>query len=81
MVKVKKLFMEAVIVGLMVVLGGTLVGAIVGPFLRVPLPAKCKKWNTYYVMEITLFLTGVLVHLFCEFIGLNRWYCKYGAAC
>jgi len=29
-------------------------------------------------MEISLFLTGFLVHIFCEYSGINKWYCKNG---
>lgn len=28
-----------------------------------------------------LFVVGFLIHLVFEILGLNRWYCKYGAAC
>lgn len=28
-----------------------------------------------------LFITGIIVHILCEIVGLNRWYCKNGAAC
>lgn len=28
-----------------------------------------------------IFLVGVIIHLFCEFSGINRWYCKNGNAC
>ena len=28
-----------------------------------------------------LFFTGVLVHIICEVVGLNTWYCKNGSAC
>lgn len=28
-----------------------------------------------------LFFTGVIVHLICEVVGLNKWYCKNGVAC
>jgi len=78
---IKKLFTEAFIVGIMVVLGGTIIGKIIAHFLSVPLPQACKNWNKYYIMEITLFLTGISIHLLCELTGINRWYCKHGAAC
>ena len=26
------------------------------------------------------FFTGVFIHLFCEFTGINKYYCKYGNA-
>jgi hypothetical protein len=40
------------------------------------LPSKSK--NKYYVSTVII---GILVHLLCEFSGLNKWYCKNGNAC
>ena len=34
-----------------------------------------------YGMEIRLFLIGFLAHLFFEYTGINKWYCKNGIAC
>ena len=48
---------------------------------KVDLPPVCKDWNKNYIMEISLFLTGFLTHLAFEFMGANKWYCKYGNAC
>ena len=28
-----------------------------------------------------LFVVGFLIHLVFEILGLNKWYCKHGAAC
>ena len=28
-----------------------------------------------------IFLVGASIHLFCEFTGINKWYCKNGNAC
>ncbi len=80
------LLIEALWVGLAIMLIGTVVGYFVGYFMRVflpttKLPVVCKRWNRYHVMEISLFLTGFLGHLLFEMAGLNRWYCKYGRAC
>ena len=60
---------------------GTIVGVIVGRFNSINLPAVCKKWNKNHIMEICLFLTGFVAHLLCEFLGVNKWYCKNGNAC
>ena len=76
-----KVLKEALFVGLLVVVGGTIVSKIIGGFFSTDLPPVCKKWNKYHVMEISLFFTGVFVHVFCELAGLNKWYCKKGAAC
>jgi membrane protein DedA with SNARE-associated domain len=76
-----KLFIEAVCVGLLVVVVGTLVGFILGKYFSTNLPRICKSWNKNHIMEISLFLTGFIAHLLCEFIGVNKWYCKNGNAC
>ena len=76
-----RLLVEAVAVGLGIVVVGTLVSWVVGRMMGTDLPPVCKDWNKNYIMEICLFLSGVIVHLLCEFSGLNKWYCKNGFAC
>ena len=76
-----QLIIEAVVVGIITVIIGNVSGLLVGSLLKVDLPELCKDWNKYYTMEISLFLTGFLIHLLCEFIGINKWYCKNGNAC
>ena len=77
----KNLLIEALFVGVVTVIIGNLAGYIIGTLLKVDLPIVCKDWNKYYTMELSLFLTGVLVHLLCEYTGINKWYCKHGIAC
>ena len=72
---------EAVFVGLIVLVVGTLVSNVMRMFTKNSLPAVCKSWNKNHVMEIALFLTGFVAHLLLEALGLNKWYCKRGAAC
>lgn len=76
-----QLLIEAIVVGIMTIVFGNVAGMIVAPFLKVDLPGICSTWNKFYTMEISLFLTGVLIHLFCEYTGVNKWYCKNGFAC
>ena len=75
------LIVEAVVVGIMTIIFGNLAGLLIGPLFKVDLPEVCSDWNKFYTMEITLFFTGVFIHLFCEFSGINKWYCKNGFAC
>jgi hypothetical protein len=75
------LIFEATIVGLMIVIIGTIVSFVLGKSFSVDLPPVCKDWNKNYVMEISLFITGFLGHLFGEVSGVNKWYCKKGFAC
>jgi hypothetical protein len=74
-------FMEALIVGILTVIIGSGVSYILGDSFKVDLPPVCDSWNEKYIKEITLFLTGIIIHLTCEFAGANKWYCKYGNAC
>lgn len=76
-----ELFIEAVVVGIMTIVFGNIAGFLIGPLFKVNLPQVCSTWNKFYTMEITLFVTGVLIHLFCEYTGINKWYCKNGFAC
>lgn len=75
------LIVEAVVVGVMTIIFGNMTGLLIVPLFKVDLPKVCSTWNKFYTMEITLFFTGVFIHLFCEFSGINKWYCKNGFAC
>ena len=75
------LFVEGFFVGLSIVIIGTLVSGIFALTMKSDLPPVCKDWNKNYIMELSLFLTGALTHLFFELLGLNSWYCKHGRAC
>jgi len=77
-----KLLIEALVVGVATVIIGTLVGFIIGKYFSSSnLPKICKTWNKNHIMEICLFLTGFILHILCEFSGINKWYCKNGNAC
>ena len=75
------LLIEAILVGLVVLAIGTIVSYFIGKSMGVDLPKVCKDWNKNYIMEICLFLTGVIAHFLFEAVGANRWYCKNGFAC
>jgi hypothetical protein len=73
--------MEAVIMGIIVVVLGYVVGYFTKPFFSVDLPDVCKSWNDKYMLEVNLFLIGFIAHVGFELAGLNSWYCKHGHAC
>ena len=54
---------EAFIFSILVVVIGNIMGFFVGRALSIDLPSVCKKWNTNYIMEISLFLTGFVSFL------------------
>jgi hypothetical protein len=37
--------------------------------------------NSIPMYLVHLFVAGVIVHLLCEVIGLNKYYCAHGNAC
>lgn len=76
-----QLLIEAIIVGIMTVIFGTIIAYIMKSINKIDIPPVCQDWNKNYTMEIALFLTGFSIHLFCELTGLNKWYCRNGYAC
>ena len=56
-------FLHSVLFGILSIIIGNLVGFIVGYFLSVDLPKVCKTWNKNYVMELSLFFTGMISFL------------------
>lgn len=69
------LYSEALVVGVMVVLLGVVLHHltihIYGPH----------DLNDMKMFAIHLFFIGVVTHLLCEAVGVNRWYCDNGVAC
>lgn len=77
-----KLFIEAFIVGIILLIVS--IPVMVSLHTLYPedyvgceyLPSKSKK--KYYVSTVII---GILVHLLCEYSGVNKWYCRSGNAC
>lgn len=57
-----KLFYQAVLLGIVTVLLGLVFSVVFGS-LKPVLPDECEVWNKYYVMEIILFSSGVVIRL------------------
>ena len=77
------LFIEAILVGILMVIVGSFVGvgfSIINRQLQPSKKISDTNWNKYFVMEQSLFFTGFFVHLLCEIVGINKWYCKNGYA-
>ena len=76
-----QLIIEALVVGVIVVLVGTFSGFVISKFIVNDMPPVCKDWNKNFIMELSLFFTGVVTHILFELMGGNKWYCKNGFAC
>ena len=73
MKNLQMLMMEAVAIGILVVFIGYIIIYIMKSIkLNI---SKDKQ------MVLGLFILGATIHLFCEFTGVNKWYCKNGRAC
>jgi|MDTG01.4.fsa_nt_gb RsiW-degrading membrane proteinase PrsW (M82 family) len=69
----KILAIEAAAVGVLTVVLGYLIVFI--------MERSKLTWDKNLQMILGFFLLGAIIHLFCEFVGINRWYCNYGHAC
>jgi len=68
--------LEAIIVGLIVILVGF-------PLSYAIMYANDPNFEFDFKIQFigNLFLIGFIVHLLCEWVGLNKRYCKNGYAC
>lgn len=56
---------QAILFGIVTVLIGLLLSVVFG-WMKPALPVECETWNKYYVMEVTLFITGFMLRLLLE---------------
>ena len=67
----ERLFLEAIVVGIII----TIIHLIITSFQFILIK------DTYYNGALIMFLIGFLTHFISEISGVNKWYCKNGAAC
>lgn len=75
-----KLLIESVIIGIITSIIGHIIIKILVKFNKIDdnesLDDFINKYNKTFIIEISLFFTGILLHLLLEYIGLNDWYCE-----
>jgi hypothetical protein len=67
------LIIEAIMIGLAEI--------VIGYFVIFCMKQANLKFDKHIQMILGFFIIGVIIHLFCEFTGINKWYCKNGNAC
>ena len=70
----KSLISETLAIGVMTLVVGVIVHAV-------SMKIKEHDMNDMTIYAIHLFVIGVLVHLICQYSGINKWYCTNGVAC
>lgn len=77
---IKQLFIEAIVVGIITVVVGSIISRILMHTNNLKQTFQSIPWNNWYTLEWSYFITGVFIHLLCEVIGINKWYLTYSAA-
>ena len=77
---IKQVLIEALIIGLVTIVTGNIAVYLTSFMnLKPDMPQICDSWNKFYVLENSLFMTGILTHLFFEYSpygNLNKLYCR-----
>ena len=76
----RALLIEAGVVGLATIVVGVVLALSLKNLFKLNMPISHKNINKNN-MVMLLFITGFLIHIICEFSGLNKWYCSNGNAC
>ena len=72
----KTLFTETLFVGFLTCIIGFIISYI---SMKINSPDVIfEHWNS---LLLTFFITGVIIHLLCEYLGINSYYCSKGNAC
>ena len=72
----KDIIIEGSAVGISVIIVGTLIS-----YIMVKLSGKDTKFLKNKSMYVALFLTGFILHIGLDIMGLNKWYCGNCAGC
>lgn len=73
---IAQILIEAFVVGVSTIIMGNIVAYFTRYFIEQESYRYCNTWETFNILQVTLFLTGFLLHIFYEIAGLNKWYCR-----
>lgn len=76
----EKIILESIIIGAITSILGNLIVTILVKYNSFEsndiIDSNLTKYKNTYIIQIALFLTGLLIHLLLEYIGLEKWHCQ-----
>lgn len=72
-------FIEAIVVGIATMILGTILS--IGSMYIGQANFEISQVTFWPSLLLTNFLLGFLIHVICEWTGVNKWYCQKGYAC
>ena len=76
----KELIFESIIIGIITSILGSVMIKVLSRLNSIEsndyIESFVDKYKKTYIIEISMFFTGVLIYLLLEYIGLNKWYCE-----
>lgn len=77
----EKIIINSIVIGLITsILGSVLFKYLLKIFTKEDNNSQIsyllKKYSNNFILEISLFLLGMIIHLLLEYFGFNKWYCE-----
>ena len=71
---IQNVLSESVVIGIITLVFGKILSKMLS-IINNKKDSQIKKWSEPPLLSLILFLVGVSIHLVCELMGFNKWYC------